>query len=112
MFHLGHLLRSSKKAFVDTLALVALVLMILMLLFVIVVLPAWLSKPVESAWQMGILLSRDNNYQQYQTWDSCQENSGSGPDWRHIATFGNAPTFCPCPLAWKDETADYVWWLA
>lgn len=34
------------------------------------------------------------------------------PDWDRIWTFGNVPPTFPCPKAWKDPLADYVWCLA
>ena len=34
------------------------------------------------------------------------------PDWRMIWTYGHTPPSFPCPKAWKDPAADYVWWLA
>ncbi|KAG8526593.1 uncharacterized protein KY384_008794 [Bacidia gigantensis] len=34
------------------------------------------------------------------------------PDWSRIWTFGHIPSSFPCPEAWKDPVADYVWWLA
>ncbi|KAG8527126.1 uncharacterized protein KY384_008555 [Bacidia gigantensis] len=34
------------------------------------------------------------------------------PDWNRIWTFAHAPRAFPCPKAWKDPVADYVWWLA
>ena len=40
------------------------------------------------------------------------EGHVSPSDWNHIWTFGHAPTTSPCPMAWKDPQADYLWWLA
>lgn len=34
------------------------------------------------------------------------------PDWQMIWTYGHTPPSFPCPKAWKDPAADYVWWLA
>ena len=34
------------------------------------------------------------------------------PDWQMIWTYGHTPQSYPCPKAWKDPTAGYVWWLA
>lgn len=40
------------------------------------------------------------------------DSSTMVPDWNSIWTFGHAPASFPCPGAWKDPMADYVWWLA
>ena len=34
------------------------------------------------------------------------------PDWDSIRTFGHVPASFPCPEAWKDPMASFVWWLA
>ena len=34
------------------------------------------------------------------------------PDWDRIWSYGRVPPTFPCPKAWKDPQADYLWWLA
>lgn len=34
------------------------------------------------------------------------------PDWDRIWSYGHVPATFPCPKAWKDPQADYLWWLA
>ena len=69
------------------------------------------SAPTRHAAYLVTLMTKDNNTASYGNWTYCNQTT-YGPDWSHIATYGVAPTFCPCPKAWSDPAANSVWWLA
>ena len=86
-------------------------------------------KPIQSGYQIRTLLSTPSNYENcYATYYNYETNSTKAefikssffyddyytihPDWSRIWTYGHKPASCPCPQAWKDPAADYVWWLA
>ena len=68
----------------------------------------FLLKPFYGLWHFWLLFSGEDRNGYLNGTPDC----GFGPDWRKIAASEVAPTFCPCPQAWKDEVADWVWWLA
>ena len=45
-------------------------------------------------------------------WNLLQPRHGFGGGTDSIASFAALPVDSPCPQAWKDPVADYVWWLA
>ena len=64
--------------------------------------------------QFRTLFGKPSNYKEI-------ENSLDSPaaglilqemNWDYIWTYGHSPVSLPCPAAWKDPIADYVWWLA
>ena len=90
----------------------------------------FLFRPVQSGLQIETLLGRPWDFQKYPTavyeqsqYPNLRTNSTIEdqwvwafqdifPDWRRIWTYGHIPASFPCPQAWKDSAADYVWWLA
>ena len=72
--------------------------------------------PFFNSAQLVWLFQKDPHHMHYQQWTNCPESTEvirvEGPDFDRIEAYGLAPTFCPCPKAWKDESEDYVWWLA
>ena len=75
--------------------------------------------PALNGLQLRTLLSKPKDYQRYATAIYSPESSSSSlnqtsisPDWSRIWTYGHVSASFPCPQAWQDPAADYVWWLA
>ena len=71
-------------------------------------------RPVTGAHQLLTLLLPNAQHIPYNNSSSCPPAASTfeASGWDKIETYGLVPEFCPCPKAWKDDAADYVWWLA
>ena len=73
-----------------------------------------LFNPIMSGFQLYHLFGKSNNPLDYDLdFDRlfCWEK-GRSSEWDQIWKYGHAAPDQPCPKAWKDPQADYVWWLA
>ncbi len=75
--------------------------------------------PALNGLQIWTLLSKPEGYQRYasaiynpESPPSRLNQTSISPDWSRIWTYGHVPPSFPCPQAWNDPAADYVWWLA
>ena len=72
-----------------------------------------LLSPIFQLWH---LLGKPDGWKYYAR--STYQSDGSGiwpflkPDWDSIWTYGHVSPTIPCPMAWKDPAADYVWAIA
>ena len=64
--------------------------------------------------QLFTLLDRPDHWEKYDTavYRGNDLWSAVTPDWDRIWTYGHIGSTFPCPMAWKDSAADYVWAIA